>query len=132
MILPNGALVAVADGESLRLFHNDGHEGGVSLSALATPQLASGNVGGSHHSSAANPDDKTQAEDGYAAASAAWLNRLALEGQISSLVVIAAPRALGELRKHYHKALEAVLKGELSKDLAGHSMADIQAAIAAA
>ena len=132
MILPNGATVAVADGESLALFKNGGHGVDVSLSALAAPELASGNAGGSHHSSAANPDDKTQAEDGHAAASAAWLNKQVLDGKISSLLVIAAPRALGELRKHYHKALQAVLAGELAKDLSGHSMADIQAAVVAA
>ncbi len=132
MILPNGATVAVADGESLTLFRNGGHEGQVSLSPLPSPELAAANAGGSHHSSAANPDDRTQAEDGHAAASAAWLNSQVLDGKISSLVVIAAPRALGELRKHYHKALTAVLAGELAKDLAGHSKADIEAALGAA
>ena len=132
MILPNGATVAVADGQSLALFRNVGREGAAVLEALAKPELTSGNAGGSHHSSAANPDDRTQAEDGHTAASAAWLNKQVLDGKISSLVVIAAPRTLGELRKHYHKALEAVLAGELAKDLAGHSMADIAAAVTAA
>lgn len=132
MILPNGATVAVADGKSLSLFKNAGHEGGVSLSPLAAPELAGGNAGGSHHSSAAEPDDRTQAEDGHAAAAAAWLNKQVLDGKIAALVVIAAPRALGELRKHYHKALQAVLAGELAKDLAGHPLADIEAALTAA
>lgn len=132
MILPNSATVAVADGETLSLFRNSGHDSGLSLSPLERPELAGGNAGKSHRSSAANPDDRTQAEDGYAAASAAWLNRQVLDGKISSLVVIAAPRTLGELRKHYHKALEAVLAGELAKDLVGHSLADIEAAVTAA
>jgi protein required for attachment to host cells len=46
--------------------------------------------------------------------------------------VIAAPRTLGELRKHYHKTLEAKMVGEISKDLTGHAMADIEKVIAAA
>lgn len=134
MILPNGATVAVADGETLKLFRNGAHEGSVALSAVAAPELDGGNAGsgGRHHSSSGNPDDKTQAEDGFAAASAAWLNTQVLGGKIAALMVIAAPRTLGELRKHYHKQLEAVLVGELAKDLVGHSVADIEAAVAAA
>ena len=130
MILPNGATVAVADGETLSLFKNGGHERGLSLRALETPELTAGNAGSSHRSSEANPDDRTQAEDGYAAASAAWLNKQVLEGRIGPLLVIAAPRTLGELRKHYHKQLEAVLVGELAKDLVGRPVAEIEAAVA--
>lgn len=132
MILPNSATVAVADGETLSLFRNGGQEGTVELRALETPRLDSGYAGTPHRSSSANPDDKTQAEIGYAAASAAWLNKQVLEGRIGPLVVIAAPRTLGELRKHYHKQLEAVLVGELAKDLVGHSVAEIEAAVASA
>ena len=132
MILPNGATVAVADGETLSLFHNGGHEGGVSLKPVAAPALDGGDSGSSHRSSAANPDDKTQTEDGYAAGAAAWLNKQVLEGKIGALMVIAAPKTLGELRKHYHKALEAVLVGELAKDLGGRPVGEIEAAVAAA
>ncbi len=53
-------------------------------------------------------------------------------GKIDSLIVVAAPRTLGELRKHYHKALSAVLAGEIAKDLTGHSIADVEKTIAAA
>ena len=132
MILPNGATVAVADGETLSLFRNGGHEGGISLKGIAAPELNGADSGTSHRSSAANPDDRTQSEDGYAAGSAAWLNKQVLEGKIAALMVIAAPRTLGELRKHYHKQLQAVLVGELAKDLVGHSVADIEAAVAGA
>ena len=132
MILPNGATVVVADGETLRLFKSGGHDDARSLTALPAPELNGGDTGASHHSSSAEPDDKTQTEDGYAAASAGWLNRQVLEGKITALMVIAAPRTLGELRKHYHKALQAVLSGELAKDLAGHPLADIEAAVTAA
>ena len=134
MILPNSATVAVADGETLSLFRNGAHDGALSLSAIAAPELDGGNAGsgGRHRSSAGNPDDKTQAEDGFAAASAAWLNRQVLDGKINALMVIAAPRTLGELRRHYHKQLQAVLVGELAKDLVGRPVADIEAAVAAA
>ena len=55
-----------------------------------------------------------------------------LSGQIAALAVIAAPKTLGELRKHYHKQLSAVLVGEVAKDLTGHSQSDIEKSIASA
>ena len=55
-----------------------------------------------------------------------------MSGSVDELVVIAAPRTLGELRKHYHKTLSVKLVGEVSKDLTGHSVADIEKAVNAA
>lgn len=131
MMLPKNATVAVVDGETLSLFHNSGDEGALTLKAVESPLLDGGNAGsgGRHRSSSANPDDSRQSEDGFAAAAAAWLNRQVLDGKIEALVIIAAPKTLGELRHHYHKALEAIVKGELSKDLVGHPITDIEAAI---
>lgn len=131
MMLPHNATVAVVDGETLSLFRNGGDEGALALKAVESPALDGGNAGsgGRHRSSAANPDDSRQAEDGFAAAAAAWLNRQVLDGKIEALLVIAAPKTLGELRRHYHKELEAVLEGELSKDLVGRPITDIEAAI---
>lgn len=134
MQLPNNATVAVADGQSLGLFRNHGTEGHPALTALDAPSLQTANAGsgGRHNSSSANPSESQQSEDGFAAAAAAWLNKQVLDGKIEQLVVIAAPRTLGELRKHYHKQLQAVLVGELHKDLAGRPAAEVAAAIAAA
>ena len=36
---------------------------------------------------------------------------------------------LGELRKHWHKDLQAKLAGEIAKDLTGHSTDQIAAAV---
>ena len=134
MKLPKNAVVAVADGETLKLYRNTGDEGSPSLTALPDADVATTNKGsgGRHQSSSANPSDSQQDEDSFAAGIAAHLNKQALGGKIDDLVVIAAPRTLGELRKHFHKALEAKIVGELSKDLTGHSTADIERAIAAA
>ncbi len=60
------------------------------------------------------------------------LNQGVLSGKISKLVIVAAPRTLGELRKHYHPKLSAVLIGEIHKDLTAHAVEDIEKAIAAA
>ena len=131
MILPQGAVVAVVDGEKLVMFHNTAHEG-VSLSALPIPDIEPGTASRGRHSSGANPDNDTQAEDGFAGGVAALLNREVLEGKIGALLVIAAPRTLGELRKHWHKVLQEKLVGEIAKDLTGQSADHIARAIAAA
>ncbi|MES2713350.1 MAG: host attachment protein [Pseudomonadota bacterium] len=134
MLLPLGATVAVIDGEKLRLFRNTGKVGAPELIALETPELSGENKssGGRHASSAANPDDSRLEEDSFVASVAAWLNTQALGKGFEALAVIATPKSLGELRKKYHKALEAMVVVEIAKDLTGHSMADIEAALAKA
>lgn len=128
MILPTGATVAVVDGGKLLMFHNTGHET-VKLSPLPTPALSSGGLSPGHRDSAGNPDNDSRGEDGFAAGVAAMLNAEVLSGKLDALVVIAAPRTLGELRKHWHKALEAKLIGEIAKDLTGQSVDHIAKAI---
>lgn len=135
MLLPKNATVAVADGEKLSLFRNGGDETAPKLTPLPVPDVSSDSKGGAgqgHQSSSANPDDSQQAEDTFAAGTAALLNKHVLAGKISDLVIIAAPRSLGELRKHYHKKLEDVLLKEIAKDLTGHTSADIEKTILAA
>lgn len=134
MLLPNGAMIAVADGEKLNLFHNKGHEDSPELTAVPVGKIASDNHGSGarHHASAANHDHGQLEEDSHSAGVAALLNAEVTAGRINKLVVIASPKALGELRKHYSKELEAALLGEIAKDLTGHSVADVQKAIEAA
>lgn len=130
MKLPKGTTVAVADGQTLLMFRNSG-EHDIKLEALPHPTIAGDNhsSGVRHQSSSANPGESRMEEDSFAAATAAWLNGQVQTGKIDGLVVVAAPKTLGELRKHYHKTLSAKLLGELSKDLTGHSAADIEAAL---
>lgn len=134
MKLPKNAVVAVADGATLNRFRNTGDESSPALTALPEADVSTTNKGsgGRHQSSSANPSDSQQDEDGFAAGVAALLNKRMLDGKIDDLVVIAAPRTLGELRKHYNKSLEAKLAGEIAKDLTGHSAHDVAKAIASA
>ncbi|WP_037514908.1 MULTISPECIES: host attachment family protein [unclassified Sphingomonas] len=132
--LKKGALVAVVDGEHLKLFKNSGDAGSLKLTEQPTGDVSTENMGsgGRHQSSSANPSDSQQDEDAFAAGVAEVLNKKLMGGSIDELVIIAAPRTLGELRKHYHKTLSAKLVGEVSKDLTGHSVADIEKAVTAA
>jgi len=134
MQIPKDAVIVVADGEILKLFRNAGEEAAPQLEALPDAAISTENKGsgGRHQSSSANPSDSQQEEDSFAAGTAALLNKRVLDGDIKSLVIVAAPRTLGELRQHYHKALSAILVGEIPKDLTGHSIADIEKSIAAA
>jgi len=133
MNIPKGA-VAVADGEKLNLFRNSGDEANPKLTASAVEDVANENKGSGarHQSSSANPDNSQIEEDSFAAGTAGLLNRQVLDGRIANLIVIAAPRTLGELRKHYHQQLSAVLVGEIAKDLTGHSAREVETAIAGA
>ena len=131
MILPSGATVAVADGEKLNLFRNTGPETDLKLIALEAAAVKSDNHGSGvrHHNSSANPDHGQADEDSHSAGVAEMLNAQVLAGNIKHLLVIASPKALGELRKHFSKQLSGVLVGEIAKDLTGHSMNDVEKAI---
>ncbi len=132
--LPKVTSVAVADGERLKLFRNVGNLNNPNSIALPSSHVLSDNKGSGarHQSSSGNPDNSQVEEDSFAAGIAELLSRQVLDGKVTDLIVIAAPRTLGELRKHYHQKLSAALAGEISKDLTGHSMQDIEKAIAAA
>ncbi len=131
MLIPHGTLVAVADGANLKLYRNTGEETHPKLILLPTPKLEghSKDSGKRHRSSAANPDDQLIEEDSFIAAVADWLNHQAIEGKIDHLVVVAAPRALGELRRHYHKTLADKILAELDKDLIDRPLAELEAAL---
>jgi protein required for attachment to host cells len=134
MQVPQNTVIAVADGEKLSLFQNEGNALDIKLKAMPAEEIDSSKIasGARHSSSAANPDDSQQEEDGFGSGITDMLNRQVLEGKIKNLVIIAAPRTLGEMRKGYHKQLSAVLIGELDKDLTGHSVQDIEKALEAA
>jgi protein required for attachment to host cells len=134
MILPNDTTIAVVDGEKLRLFRNKGMEPHIKLveEAVAGIQPSNQGSGARHRSTTANPDRWRLEEDDFAAGAAAHLNRLVLDGAIASLFIIADPRTLGELRRHFHDATRESLIGELARDLTGSSIEKIEAALAKA
>jgi protein required for attachment to host cells len=131
MILPHDTIIAVADGANLKLLRNRGTEQRLDLVEFDRPVLAPTNPGSGsrHRSNSFNPDVHRKEEDGFAAAAARQLNRLALDGALDRLFLIADPRTLGELRKHFHSVLQAKIIGELSKELTDHSVQDITVAI---
>jgi protein required for attachment to host cells len=131
MIIPNDATIAVVDGTKLRLFRNKAAEPNIKLVEESEPKVDAHNQGSGlrHQNSSANPDADRAEEDSFAAAAAEALNRRVLDGEIDSLVVIADARTLGEMRRHFHKTLEAKLVGDLTKNLTNSSIKDIEAVL---
>ena len=125
MQLPTGSHVAVADGTQFQLFRNSGTEQEPSLKAVDLPTSDE-----SAHNAGQGDSPRQNAEAGHAASVAEALNAAVLSHKIKDLVVIADPSTLGEMRKLYHKTLEAALVGEIAKTLTSQSTDDILKSIA--
>ena len=130
MKISDNTHVAVIDGERFVWLRNSGTEAEPELTAMPTPSLDHHNHSNTgHRSSAGNHADHLVAEDAFAIAATNWLNDQAIGHKIDKLVVIAAPRALGEMRRHYRKQLEQAIIHELAKDLTAKKPPEILAAL---
>jgi protein required for attachment to host cells len=128
MILPAGTTVAVADGGMVRLFHNTGVKPGVHLVEITETSPT-----GTHalrQSRSTDSDGRQLFGEEFAAATAAFLNKLSLDGTIEHLVVVSDPRTLGVMRKHFHGDLRTKIIGEFGRDFSRRSLQDIASLIA--
>lgn len=117
MQFPTGATIVVTDGNTLRLLRNEGDELHLRLEEFPAPVLhAHHGAGRGPHPHKGNDSPRSNTEDNHAAAVADWLNAEAVGGRFSAVYVVAPPRTLGELRRHYHPALKSRLLGELNKE----------------
>lgn len=143
MHLPHNAAILVADGRKMLFLRNEGDDAYPNLvvehareqanpkdsdQKSDAPGLSFSSMG-SGRSTMDEVDFHQQQEDRFAIDAADLLNRRALANDFESLIVIAPPRTLGELRKHYHGSVSARLAGEIQKDLTGHPTSDIAQAI---
>lgn len=140
MQVPHNSLVLVADGKKMLFFRNEGDASFPNLQVehaqeqedRATRDQGSAPAGrvsspqGHSQSSVEQTDFHQQDEDRFAAQAADMLRDRALSGDFESLIIVAPPRTLGEMRKHYHKAVEQRLTAEIAKDLTGHPVDQIE------
>ena len=140
MQIPHDSFVLVADGRKSLFFRNEGDGEFPNLvveSADSHPdskdrEIKSDGPGrafasnGAGRSAYEETDFHQQEEDRFAAATAEMLKAGALRNDYEALVVIAPPRTLGELRKHYHKEVERRLVAEVPKDLVNAPVAEIE------
>ncbi|RMB36051.1 protein required for attachment to host cells [Sphingomonas sp. PP-F2F-G114-C0414] len=143
MHLPHNSVVLVADGRKMLFLRNEGDaefpnlvvEKAQEQDNPATRDQATDSAGrasspqGGVQSSVEPTDFHQIEEDRFAADAADFLKTGALKNKYDSLIVVAPPKTLGELRKHYHKEVVSRLKGELDKDLTGHPIKDIEKAL---
>jgi protein required for attachment to host cells len=58
------------------------------------------------------------------------INKAAASGEMKEIVIVAPPRVLGEIRKELSPKAQAAVKGEIDRDLARHTLPDIEKALA--
>jgi protein required for attachment to host cells len=146
MQVPHNSFVVVADGAKMLFFRNGGDAEFLKLEIERKREQedlpdrdmkrdeagrtfdASGGAGRSAYE---ETDFHQLEEDRFAAETAELLKKRALRNDFESLIIVAPPRTLGELRKHYHKEVEKRLTGEIAKDLTGHPVEEIEKIISA-
>lgn len=140
MQIPHDSFVLVADGRKSLFFRNRGDADYPDLRVEekevhpnpAHHEQASDLAGQSMRTvdgrggSMEEVDFHQQEEDRFAADTAAMLKARALSNDYEALVVVAPPRTLGELRKHYHKEVERRLVAEVPKDLVNVPVPEIE------
>lgn len=133
MILPAKAYVAVVDGQQFLLMRNEGTATEPDLQGVGKPDVAETNFSAGVRQQDIKDIRPREAlyECAHAAGVAEWLNHAILNHTIKKVVVIADPKTLGEMRKHYHKETEAALLGELRKDMTNVPSREILKAIEA-
>lgn len=135
MKIPDGAHIAVLDGERFLWLQNTGDAVHPQLENLGSPDLDPTNrsQGKMRHSITTNQHSGNDLDEAaHVAAAADWMNHQAKTNKIEHLIVVADKRSLGELRRHYHMELEKRLVGEVGKAITNQSIDDIAQAIAAA
>ena len=124
MKLPHNAHVAVVDGNRFMLLRNTGKP--------FEPTLESNfSAGVRHQDDASQRSGATDLNElAHGAAVSEWLNAKAVSGDLKELMVMADPKTLGEMRRHYHSELERILVGEIDKTVTGEPLEKIAKVIA--
>lgn len=133
MKLPHKAVVAIVDGEKFILFANEGKPFEPKLAQMDKPDLEGTNfsAGVRHQDEVGQRHGRTDLNElAHGAAAAEWLNSKAVAGEIDDLLIVADPKTLGEMRRHYHTELEKRLVGEIDKTMTGEPVETIERVIA--
>lgn len=134
MLLPHGTVFAIVDGENFELYRNSGMESEPRLTSVDVPDLEATNFSAGarrldgptrHQARTGDGSNDALDESAHVAAVTGWLNQQVLSRDIEQLVVVADPRSLGEMRRHYHKQLKDALVAEVPKNLSGRPAQEI-------
>ncbi|MBM3578873.1 MAG: host attachment protein [Alphaproteobacteria bacterium] len=139
----NGAWVLVGDGRRALFFQNHGDAELLDLRVVetridenpATRDQGSDKPGrsfaskGGVRSAVEDADWHEMEEERFARAMADRINQAAESGELSAVVIVAPPKALGEIRKELSTKAQSKVVGELAKDLTRHPLKDIEKAL---
>jgi protein required for attachment to host cells len=145
MRVPHNSFILVADGKKSLFFRNEGdgefpnliverkdvHENPKDREQKSDAAGAAPSSMGTARSAMSETDFHQLEEDRFAAETAELLKERALRNGFDSLIIVAPPKTLGELRKHYHKEVERRIVGEIAKDLTGHPVEEIERILSA-
>ncbi len=135
MKLPHKAHVAIVDGKNFTVMRNSGKLFEPKLEGAQKPDLEATNfsAGVRHQDDLGQRTGATDLNElAHGAAAAKWLNTKAISGELTDVLVIADPKTLGEMRRHYHSELEKRLIGEIDKTVTGEPVSQIEKLIASA
>ena len=135
MKLPHKAHVAIVDGEHFTIMQNSGQPFEPRLEGAHKPDLSATNfsAGIKHQDDIGQQHGRTDLNElAHGAAAAEWLNAKAISGELTDVLVIADPKTLGEMRRHYHSELEKRIVGEIDKTVTGATTQLIEKVIASA
>jgi len=135
-----GVWFVACDGRKALILVNDGnaqHPNFRTIEAREEKAAATHDMGtdapGRVHASAGTAQSSVEQTDWHDRAEQKFLETLAqrldsavTNGEAKELIIAAAPRALGMLRKAYTKQLRNAIVGELDKDLVKMTLPDIQ------
>jgi protein required for attachment to host cells len=141
MRLPNNALVLVADGRKILFFRNHGDENQIDLRTESHDARqdrkeryfrtdAPGTVQqsfGFGHSTYEETDFHQQEEDRWIKDAADELRKRALRNDFDALAIIAPPKALGVMKRYFHKEVAKRIVCTINKEMSGRSIPDIEA-----
>jgi protein required for attachment to host cells len=142
MQMPNGTFVLVTDGRKRLFFCNAGDARYPKLEPVevvlkdnpvdrlqktdSPGRSFASSQGGAGRSAFEETDFHQLAEADFAGETAAMLRDRALAHELGSLIVVADPRTLGELRRHYHPEVRRRIAREIDKDLVKHPVDEIE------
>jgi protein required for attachment to host cells len=143
--IPWKSWVVVCDGTKVLVFSNEGDADLLNLKPLdvrVEPEPPTHDLGtdrpgrvhqskGSSRSAVEYTDLHAEAEAEFITKLAERLDKAAADREMTNVILIAPPKALGILRKHLSPSLQALVRGEIAKDLAQLSTAEIEKHLAA-
>jgi protein required for attachment to host cells len=140
-LIPHDAWIFVGDGKKALFLRNAGDEKSLNLKAERVfaednppsreqgtdrPGRAFKGVGTSQRSGMEETDWHELEKHHFAQRTAAAMEKIVRERNVKTLVIVAPPRTLADLRQAFHPDVKSRIVAEINKDLTKHAVAEIE------